>query len=424
MKWALFRCVAVLTPVVFVGMGCRGSGQTTTAKPSQASLRQVPVFQVDPTWPKMPNDWLLGQTPAVTVDAQDNVYILHRFRTVRPEFKQRAAPPVVEFDSDGNFIRAWGGPGEGYEWPSSEHGIAVDQKGFVWIGGEGRGVNQILKFTKEGKFVMQIGKSGASKGMTDTENFVGPADMTVYPKTNELFVGDTSGHGRVIVMDPDTGKFKRMWGGFGHVPEDPAENEISTPPSGGGKNAGADVDDGGDPPQLTEAHRIRVSDDGLVYVCDGPNKRFQVFTVEGKFVKEVYVGRGHRPESAVPVVTTSGDAVTAKWGEAYTPVALEQLINHHETSSGLALSSDPQQEYLYVYERSRSKALIYDRKSLELIGEFGDGPGRAPGQFFIMHDLRADSHGNVYIAEVNIGSRVQKFILKGYMPLPTSLAKQ
>jgi len=62
--------------------------------------------------------------------------------------------------------------------------------------------------------------------------------------------------------------------------------------------------------------------------------------------------------------------------------------------------------------------LIYDRKSLQLIGEFGDGPGFAPGQFYIMHDLRVDSHGNVFISEVNIGSRVQKFVLKGfYTPL-------
>jgi DNA-binding beta-propeller fold protein YncE len=161
----------------------------------------------------MPNNWVLGQVAAVTVDAQDNIWMIHRYRGVKPELK--AAPPVLEFDSTGKFIKAWGGPGEGYEWPGSEHGLFVDYKGFVWVGGEGRGVNQILKFTQDGKFVMQIGKSGQSKGLKDTLNFVGPTDMVVWPKTNELFVGDTGGHGRVVVLDADTGKFKRMWGGFG-----------------------------------------------------------------------------------------------------------------------------------------------------------------------------------------------------------------
>jgi len=382
-----------------------GFRQDAAAQMSNPPAGQVPVLQVDPTWNKpLPNSWVLGQVAAVTVDAQDNVWLLHRFRSVKPELK--AAPPVVVFDSAGNFVKAWGGPGEGYDWPGSEHGLFIDYKGFVWIGGECRGCNQILKFTPDGKFVMQIGKVGQSSGHKDTENLVGPTDVYVYPKSNELFVGDTgSGRGRVVVMDADTGKFKRMWAGFGNPP---ADLERGAPPD-------PEVDTGGDPQQLHEAHRVRVSNDGMVYVADGPNKRFQVFTVDGKFVKQVYVERGKKPASVVPITTINGFNFEYVWGESYRPVALEQLINHHETSSGVALSTDPDQTFLYVYERSTSRGLIFDRKSLTQIGEFGNGPGRAPGQFFIMHDIRVDSRGNVYVAEVNIGSRVQKFLLKGYM---------
>ena len=392
-------------------------GMEVFAQAGRSPAGGVPIFQVDPSWLKLPNGWVLGQVAAVAIDARDNVWIIHRFRGIKPELK--AAPPVVAFDSTGKFIRAWGGPGDGYEWPASEHGLFVDHKGFVWIGGEGRGVNQVLKFTQDGKFVMQIGKSGQSKGLKDTENFVGPTDVMVWPKTNELFVGDTGGHGRVVVMDPDTGKFKRMWGAFGNAPVDPP----AAASSGRGRGAAAppdeDVDNGADPQQLREAHRVRVSNDGMVYVADGPNKRFQVFTVDGKFVKQVYVERGKKPESVVPIVTTTGSGFEAQWAEMYKAVAKEQLIDHHETASGVALSTDAEQRYLYVYDRSASKILIFDRRSLTKIGEFGGGPGRAPGQFYIPHDIRVDSRGNVYVAEVNVGARVQKFVLKGYM-VPTA----
>lgn len=397
------RTIWVIIAVLGLSIGQRALGTTSAAQARQAAVRDVPTFQVDPSWPKIPNNWILGQVASVMVDEQDHVWLIHRFRTVKQDLTDKAAPPVLEFDAAGNFIKAWGGPGAGYEWPSSEHSIFVDYKGYVWIGGEGRGVNQVLKFTRDGTFVMQIGRSGQSKGLTDTQNFVGPTDIFVYPRTNELFVGDTGGHGRVIVMDADTGTFRRMWGGFGNPPTNPTSE------------AAADVDDGGDPPQLTEAHCLRISKDGFVYVCDGPNKRFQVFTIDGKFVSEVFINRGRKPSSIVPVVTTTGSDFETKWGEAYTAVAQEQLIDHHETASRLGLSTDPQQQYLYVYDRSRSKIIIFDRKTLTIIGEFGDGPGRAPGQFYIIHDISVDSQGNVYTGEVNINSRAQKFVLKGMM---------
>ena len=184
----------------------------------------VPMFRVDPTWPRIPNNWQFGQVASVSIDEQDHVWVLQRPGTLSPEEKGRAAPPLLEFDAAGNFVQAWGGPGQGYEWPNSEHGVYVDPKGFVWIGGNGEKDNQILKFTKAGKFVMQIGRAGQSKGNADTQNLNQPADTFVHAPTNELFVADGYGNRRVIVFDADTGRFKRMWGAFGNVPSDAAPN--------------------------------------------------------------------------------------------------------------------------------------------------------------------------------------------------------
>src|SRR5713101_7774829 len=204
------RTILVCQTLLLIPAGC-----------AQKAQEQRPLFQVDPSWPKMPSKWVFGLVSGVTVDSQQNhVWVVHRPRTVKPDQKSMAGPPVFEFDTAGNFIQAWGGPGEGYEWPATEHGVYVDHKGFVWIAGSGSKDHQLLKFTRTGKFVMQIGHSGKSTGNADTANVNGPADIFVYAKTNELFVADGYGNHRVIVFDADTGAFKRMWGAFGKPPTD------------------------------------------------------------------------------------------------------------------------------------------------------------------------------------------------------------
>ena len=252
---------------------------------------------------------------------------------------------------------------------------------------------------------MELGRPGQKGTMIDTTSFVGPKDTAVYPKTNELFVGDTGGHGRVMVFDADKGTFKRMWGGFGNPPIVPGPDEHGQ----GGKFAGADVDDGGNPPQLTESHCMRVSNDGLVYACDGPNKRFQVFTIEGKFVAQKYINVGTKPKS-----TATGTIV-----DKPAAAVIDDLNDHHETASMLAFSTDPQQKYLFVEDRSQEKILILDRKTLEILGSVGDGPGRAPGQLYILHSIAVDSKGNIYTSEVNDNGnrRAQKFVFKGMAPV-------
>src|ERR1041384_8110755 len=188
--------------------------------PAQAQQHALPTFAVDPSWPKVPDKYKLGDISSIALDAQDNAWVLHRPRTLKPEDAAKAAPPVIVFDAAGNYIKAWGGTGNGYEGPEREHGIHIDYKGFVWLGGNSCPTNglpglkpvaddQLLKFTQDGKFVMQIGKSNQSKGNADTRNLHRPADVWVYAPTNELFVADGYGNHRIAVYDADRGTFKR-----------------------------------------------------------------------------------------------------------------------------------------------------------------------------------------------------------------------
>lgn len=335
----------------------------------------VPKFRVDPAWPKIPNNWQLGQVASVSIDSDDNVWVLQRPSTLQPEEKPRAAPPLLEFNSAGTLIQAWGGPGQGYQWPSSEHGVYVDPKGYVWIGGNGPQDHQILKFTKDGKFVMQIGRAGQSKGNADTQNLNQPADTFVYAKTNELFVADGYGNRRIIVFDADTAKFKRMWGAFGNAPTDEPPNP-----------ALPDADEKGASQFVQPVHAARVSNDGLVYVSDRGGKRVQVFALDGKYINQVFIGR-----------------------ECKSPEC-----GNGTTAASTAFSTDPEQRFLYVGNRSQAKVMVLNRRTLEILDSFGEW-GSAPGQFGTLHHMAADSRGNLYVTEVTPlrpeNRRIQKFTL-------------
>ncbi|MBI4886979.1 MAG: hypothetical protein HY824_07795 [Acidobacteria bacterium] len=342
-----------------------------------AQSRDVPRFRVDPAWPNVPNKWVLGEVSSVSIDAQDHVWVLQRPGSLEPGEKAKAAPPVLEFDAAGNLVQAWGGPGKGYEWPNTEHGIYLDAKGFVWIGGNGPKDHQILKFTKAGAFVMQIGRAGQSKGNADTQNLNMPADAFVHTPTNELYVADGYGNRRVIVFDADPGRFKRMWGAFGGVPTDEAPNP-----------AIPDAELRGAPQFVQPVHAVRVSKDGLVYVSDRGGKRVQVFGLDGAYKAQVFIGRDCR-------VPACGNGTTA---------------------ASTAFSPDPEQRFLYVANRSQAKVMIFDRKTLTWLDEFGRW-GSAPGEFGTLHHMNADSKGNLYVTEVTPltpgNRRVQKFAFLG-----------
>ncbi len=390
-KMRLGVCVLVLGAQACGG----GVGDAGEAAVSGDGEQLTPTFQVDPSWPMIPNNWVFGITSGVSIDAENNIWVLHRPRTIAPELADRAAPPVMVFDPEGNYIKGWGGDGEGFEWPGTEHGVFVDHNDFVWIAGSGRGDDQLLKFTSDGEFVMQIGRAGRSGGNTDTQNVNRAADLYVYPPTNELFVADGYGNRRIIVFGADTGEFRRMWGAFGNTPTDPTEDEVL---------------DESNPEHFNLVHGVRVSNDGLVYVSDRRGMRFQVFTVDGEYVTQVMIGR-NEPN---PV------AIAERVGETAHDRPLAELITTvntaHQSASRSAFSPDPEQKFLYIAERSNQQVVVFDRATLTRLSSFGR-VGDQPGEFYILHDMVADPEGNLYTAEVNVGARAQKFTMTGMVPV-------
>jgi hypothetical protein len=368
---------AVLATSIFA----LGVGQALLQKRAEAQGAQVqaPLFEVDPLWPKpLPNNWLLGWTIGVWADEQDNIWVIHRGAgglhnnergaELNPPIAEccRTAPPILVFDKDGGLIRSWGGPGDGYEWPSSNHGVHVDYKGNVWIGGNGEKDAQVLKFTKDGKFLMQVGHFGGNKGSNDSENFGRPAKIWVDPKTNEAYIADGYLNKRVAVIDADTGAMKRFWGAYGNKPDDTnlGPYNPSAPPAQQFRNP---------------VHCIERSNDGLVYVCDRANDRLQVFTPEGKFIKEAFFAKNTKGAGSV-------------WDFTF--------------------SKDPEQKFMMLADGQNERVRVLLRDTLEELTSFGDG-GRQPGQFYGVHSITSDSKGNLYTTETYEGKRVQKFIYKG-----------
>ena len=374
-------------------VGCMGESGPAPTNGEQ----QAPSFQVDPSWPSIPNDWVFGITSGLAIDAEENIWVLQRPRTVAPEDADRAAPPVMVFDTDGNYLKSWGGPGEGYEWPGTEHGIFVDHEQNVWISGSGQGDDQILKFTNDGDFLMQIGRAGQSRGNTDTENVNRAADLYVHASTNELFVADGYGNRRVIVFDAASGEFKRMWGAFGNPPSDPTEDEVVNESN---------------PEHFSLVHGVKVSNDGLVYVADRRGMRLQVFTVDGQFQKQILVGRTE-PDPAV----LAARADEMAHGQPVTDL-ITNVSSARQSVSQTAFSSDPEQRYLFMADRSNQEVVVLERESLTRLSSFGQ-TGDRPGEFYILHDMVSDAAGNLYTAEVNVGARAQKFTYEGSASLST-----
>jgi DNA-binding beta-propeller fold protein YncE len=355
---------------------------------------EAPSYKVVPAWPQpLPNRWLVGAVVGVAVDSRDHVWIVHRPRTLQPNETRsiwRAAPPVLEFDPEGNVVSSWGGPGEGYEWPDLEHGIHVDGEDYVWLGGGGADDAQILKFTRDGKFVLQIGRKGQNRGSNDTENLGGAAHMTVDPGAGEVYVADGYVNHRVIVFDAETGAYKRHWGAYGKKPDDgyfeEAGEHLPSPFSGAvqHENRPSQYDPTGPPPpQFRITHAVRISHDDLVYVCDRTNDRIQVFQKDGSFVKEVFVARETLGSGSV-------------WD--------------------IAFSNDREQTYLLVPDGTNQEVRILVRDTLEIVSAFGQA-GRWAGQFYGAHNIAADSKGNLYVTETYEGKRVQKFHYEGLGPV-------
>jgi DNA-binding beta-propeller fold protein YncE len=373
--------VAVVAVVAGLGGGLSLLQNSATA---QDRMVEVPIFEVDPLWPKpLPNEGLLGMTIGVSVDAQDNVWIVHRGAstlnnnekgsTLNPPVSIccAAAPPVIAFNPDGDVIHAWGGPGQGYEWPESMHGVFVDSKNNVWLGGNGAKDSQILKFTVDGKFILQSGHQGKNAGSNDPENFGRVAQIYIDPKTNEGFVADGYRNRRVAVIDPDTGKIKRWWGAYGNKPDDAPQGPHNP-------NAAALQQ------YRSPVHCVALANDGMLYVCDRQGDRVQVFHTDGSYIKEAFFA-------------TSTLAAGSTWE--------------------IAFSKDPQQKFIYLTDGQNERVRIVDRETLKELTSFGHG-GRQPGEFYGVHSIAVDSKGNIYTTETYEGKRIQKFNYKGIGKVP------
>ena len=379
------RSLTLATALLAV-LAALGAAQAALQSAADAHTVEAPIFEVDPLWPMpLPDNWLLGSAIGVGVDSRDHVYVIHRRESLnaRTEAGAAADPPtgecciaapnILEFDPEGNLVSSWGGPGAGYDWPASNHGLSIDHMDNIWIGGNGARDSHILKFTRDGRFLLQVGTAGQDVNSTSTENFGRVAKIAFDAARNEAYVADGYGNKRVAVIDMNSGAIKRFWGAYGNIPSD--ENlgpyDPDAPPAQQFRNP---------------VHCAEPTHDGLVYVCDRPNNRIQVFRRDGEFVKETFIAP-----------RTLGDG--AVWD--------------------IAFSRDPDQRFLYLADGKNMKVYILDRQSLEVLTTFGAG-GRQPGQFFAVHSIATDSKGNIYTTETYEGKRVQKFVYKGIGRVPAN----
>jgi len=344
----------------------------------------APRFEVDPFWPKpLPNHWILGSTIGVSVDSRDHVWIIHRQQSLNARTEASAgqntptgtccmpAPNVIELDAAGNVAGSWGGPGAGYDWPTSNHGITIDHMDNIWIGGNDVKDAHVLKFSRSGQFLLQLGKPEQNQGSLDPVNFWRVAKISIDAEANEAYVADGYGNKRVVVLDATTGERKRFWGAYGRPPDDTdlGVYDPAAPPAQQFRNP---------------VHCAEPSRDGFVYVCDRVNDRIQVFRKDGTFVSELRVAPETRGAGSV-------------WD--------------------IAFSHDPGQAYIYLADGLNERVYIIHRESMQVLTSFGDG-GRQPGQFFGVHSIAVDSQGNIYTTETYEGKRIQKFVYRGLAPIP------
>lgn len=378
---SMSRTFAALAVFLLAAGSAGAQGALAKPAPGSPTAAKLPIYEIDPTWPKtptLPNDWTWGDIRGLFVDDEDHLWVIHMPSSLTPQEIGAAqeppiadccfpAPPVLEMDAEGSVLRSWGGPNDEYTWPEPEHGIYIDHQGFIWIG-TSRGTH-VMKFTQDGKFVLTIGEPGVNKGSNDPDHLGGPANFYVEPKTNEIFIADGYRNRRVVVYDADTGQYKRHWGAYGKTPDDDYKYEYP-------------VDPQNPPQQYSTLHGIAGTKDGMIYVSDRRGNRIQVFDQQGKYIMERFV----RPQTGA-------------------------------SGSGFSLqpSRDPEQSLLYLMDGTNQRIWILRRKDLQILDRFGR-PGRQAGEFIRAHMIAIDSQNRMYTGEAGNGRRVQRWILKGTRP--------
>ena len=410
--YAAIVCAALLVATAF------GRPVSTQGRGAAA-----PSYRVQPFWPQpFPNQsWVFGSITGVTVDAQNHVWVIHRGADSLEANEKgmmqspptaslccEAAPFVLEFDQAGKLLSSWGGPGNGYQWPQSPGSLAVDAKGNVWItaagleapptapargrgdavvgeapapAARGRGPAgppvpgdaHVLKFSRDGKFLLQIGTPGKMDGADSHTTLNKPSAIAYDAAANEVFVADT-GNRRIVVFDADSGAYKRHWFAYGEKTAGAAPAAYSP----------------ADPParSFRDVTCVEIARDGTVYVCDRSSNRVQAFRKDGTYIREGIVSKN-----------TLGATVTGQFG----------VVSSRGSAWDVALSSDAQQRFVFVADGHDKRVHVLQRDTLTPIGSFGSG-GRYPGQFLAVGSIAVDGQGNIYTGEQHHGKRVQKFV--------------
>jgi DNA-binding beta-propeller fold protein YncE len=349
-----------------------------------ALAQTPPQYRVDASWPAdLPNYWILGQVAGIAVAPDDSIWIVHRPRSVsaseagavqNPPLAQCCvpAPSVLQFDAAGTLLQAWGGPvwdqasaqwqEPAYDWPANEHGIYIDDDGFVWLAGNAETDQRLFKFSADGQHLLTIGEAEGSGDSNDPQRLGRPADLWVDTQADEVYVADGYRNRRIAVFDSGTGAYKRHWGAYGARPDD-APLPLYT--------------EGMEPAEqfMGPVHAIVPGPDQRLYVADRTANRIQVFERDGRFVRE---------------------SVLAPWTLANGSVW------------DLAITPYDDGRWLFVADGQNMKVWILERENFAVAGSFGRG-GRQAGQFDWLHNIALDSAGNLYTAEVNNGRRIQKF---------------
>jgi len=386
---AFVLCCVVVLALVSVALSQQRQMQALDAN-------GAPMYKVDPFWPKpLPNRWSMQQVTGINISPDDHIWFLNRAAAANPDEIGGAngeidccirGPELIEMDQEGNVVRAWGGPGYHPFWPTALQTVIVDRQGFVWIAGTAA-QDSILKFTKDGKFMWDFGHRPPKDGPplkednTQTDMLVSKGRFNLDEDAREIYIINMK---RVLVYDMDSGAFKRGWGGHG-MPL----SEISNDPIPGYKWTG------GPPAEeknfVPDLHFVEFSKDGLVYIGERGQNRIEVFTKQGKFMKEFYVS---------PNTPSRGEICGGLYHMKYPPCG---------TTYKLAMSRDPQQKYLYVADGTNDKVWILERESGKTLGSFGRN-GTYAGQFHWINAVVMDSKGNIYTGEVEENKRIQKFV--------------
>jgi len=355
----------ILSAAAAVAAALLGAASTGAAPVRPAAPLAMPCLSGEQDFLKLPAGRAIGDVSAVTLDTAGHVWILHRPGTLPPEQRPHALPPVAEFSPSGAYLGGFGGPGDGYDWPRTEHSLALTPEGHVWISGNFRADpaqadDMLLEFTRDGRFIRQIGKRGASKGDDDTANFHAPGDLAIDWPRREIYVADGYGNRRIVVVDATSGKFVRTWGAFGSAPT------LAPAPSPRIAGKPFDPETGEGPPDFNGVHGVAIAHDGKVYVSDRNNQRIQVFTRTGRYLGQVFIDRN---------------------------------LPSPSTASGMVLSEDPAQRYLYVADFGNAALVVVDRRRLSVIGRTGKDAG-VPPPLTTPHLMASDGHGHLFVAEV------------------------